>query len=88
MTLLTNGEEPEFSERTRRLLDAYGIDIRTERVTLDNPEAILLRRDGTLLVADDHNRKIRMLRTDGQAELFAGATDLKTAYTQAAEQGQ
>ncbi len=34
VTILTNGETPEFSARTRQLLDAYGIGVRIERLVL------------------------------------------------------
>ncbi len=33
MAVLTNGEEPEFTEETQALLDRYGIEVRKERIT-------------------------------------------------------
>jgi thioredoxin reductase (NADPH) len=44
VTLLTNGEQPDLPERTQRLLQAYGIQVRTERLVDIRGE----RREGAL----------------------------------------
>lgn len=53
--------------------------LRTKKVFLTNPEAMVIKRDGSLLLAENHNRKTRVVPPSDRVSVFAGEAEMKLA---------